>query len=226
MKVLSSTTDRVCLVGDIHGDFGVLGIAARVVDADVPIIQVGDFGMGFVTPPKNIDAENGIFFIRGNHDDPAACRQHSSWICDGYVEEEMMFVGGAYSIDWKHRTPGVSWWEDEQISYEEMDAIEKTYRECRPSIMITHDLPSTFISETWQRRHPYAERHMTRTGEFLSHLHLIHQPKLWVGGHWHESIREEYVGTDFIILGRNEAVVVNRKDFSVTNLFTNEDLQE
>ena len=64
-------------------------------------------GVGFRKfPPhlRTLMVEGGHRFIRGNHDNPDACRREGQWIKDGTVEDDVMFVGGALSVDRRWRT--------------------------------------------------------------------------------------------------------------------------
>jgi hypothetical protein len=58
----------------------------------------------------------------GNHDNPYMCKQDMvGYISDGTVEGDVMYIGGAWSIDnpvappgWYRRTAGFDWWFDEE----------------------------------------------------------------------------------------------------------------
>ena len=73
-------------------------------------------GLGFSGVYLPHDEVMNHKFIRGNHDDPQACREHPYWIKDGLIENDIMYIGGAWSIDREYRTEGVSWWRDEELS--------------------------------------------------------------------------------------------------------------
>src|SRR5687767_13552182 len=97
-------------IGDVHGKFEQY---KRLIKDTTNSIQVGDMGVGFLktsgprvgeetgNPPHYAMVRGNHRFIRGNHDSPAACSRHSQFIKDGTVEGNMMFVGGALSVD-KH----------------------------------------------------------------------------------------------------------------------------
>ena len=94
------------IIGDIHGHIG--PYINLLVDCDASI-QVGDFGYGFINEPaerlvSDIHESGDHKFIRGNHDDPAKCKVAPGWIQDGLVRNDVMFIGGAWSIDWHLRT--------------------------------------------------------------------------------------------------------------------------
>ena len=103
------------LIGDIHGEWELYHQTATDAinfGGCERTIQVGDFGVGFSGPYWHDRADEFHWdgthrFIRGNHDDPARCRKMAGWIQDGLIEDDVMFIGGAWSIDHAHRTEGV-----------------------------------------------------------------------------------------------------------------------
>ena len=113
------------LIGDIHGHFYDYQ-AHSIEDFDGPTVQIGDFGIGFGQSDywhesiNNFHADGRHRFIRGNHDNPTVCKQDmTGYIADGTVEDDVMFIGGAWSIDnpvappgWYRRTAGYDWWDD------------------------------------------------------------------------------------------------------------------
>lgn len=198
---------KIRIIGDIHGDY----IAYDKIAEDVThSIQVGDFGKGFGPSPEHMSLTHR--FIRGNHDDPAACKEDPHWIPDGTTETvngvKFMFIGGAWSIDKDFRTPGKDWWPDEEISLQDMYSYASVYKEFKPEIMITHDLPFSVSC----RLFPKPQNIRTNTGMYLEHLFEIHKPKLWIAGHWHENKQENIEGTRFCVLGINSYTDLNAGD--------------
>lgn len=204
------------IIGDIHGkiyDYRsyslVTGIRGRQIVEPERSIQVGDFGIGFFSAfwhQNEIEWQKEHpqhRFIRGNHDDPVMCKSMPGWIEDGTVEGDVMYVGGAWSIDHEWRTAGVDWWPDEELSYEELEKLITKFGEVKPRVMITHDCPTSvawdmFISKGDAFPGPQIK---TRTGEAFQAMFEIHQPELWVFGHWHNTRKMEKNGTTFQCLG-------------------------
>ena len=89
-------------------------------------------------------------FIRGNHDDPAACRSQSLCITDGHSEADMFFCGGALSVNLKGRTEGLNWWPDEELSDPDFASIREKYLDEKPAIMVTHDCPHEVAQAVFQ----------------------------------------------------------------------------
>jgi Icc-related predicted phosphoesterase len=156
-------------------------------------IQVGDMGAGFVEIPQ-LSIEHR--FIRGNHDDPSVCKAHPNWIADGTKENGMFFLGGAFSIDWQYRMIDVSWWEDEEVAYSELEGLVTSYEEYKPEIVVTHDCP-TIAATTIKTHHQFDN---SRTRQALDEMFKIHKPRLWIFGHHHHNASFDIEETEFICL--------------------------
>lgn len=180
------------LIGDIHGQISEYMIYG-IDKFEGPTIQIGDFGIGFGQSDYwheriNLHMADGHHrFIRGNHDNPAKCKEMVGWIKDGTVENDVMFIGGAWSIDnpnappgWYKRTADVDWWHDEECSDEQFDAMLSVYSVVKPRVMITHDCPHNIAGHMfWDTGFLKGPRYNTRTGDFLQKLFDIHQPDEW-----------------------------------------------
>jgi predicted phosphodiesterase len=209
------------LIGDIHGqinDYKVYSIG----NFEGPTIQIGDFGIGFGQSDywhESIDAyhmASNNRFIRGNHDNPAMCKTMSSWIKDGTVENDVMFIGGAWSIDnpnappgWYKRTAGYDWWPEEELSQEELERMIDIYSTVRPRVMITHDCPRTVSREMFFNSGLLnGPEYPNRTSTALELMFEIHQPEFWYFGHWHFTRQYSKNGTVFQCIGELEYVDV------------------
>ncbi|HYT42014.1 MAG TPA: metallophosphoesterase family protein [Methylomirabilota bacterium] len=198
----------VRFIGDVHGKYR----QYKNLIKNIPSIQVGDMGVGFIrkqgpnvgetysNPPYYKMIKGNHRFIRGNHDNLTICKKHSQWIPDGTVENKMMFIGGANSIDREYRTEGYDWWEDEQLSTIELNNIHNIYFDNKPEIMVTHDCPEEvcyLLNKTYLESAP-------RTRQALQQMFETHKPKLWIFGHWHMSFEYNLFGTKFICLNELE----------------------
>ena len=203
------------IIGDIHGKFYDYQL---LTEAQEHSIQVGDFGFGFndYWDDRAVDwhgANPGHRFIRGNHDNPAQCKKSSGFIQDGFVENDVMFIGGAWSIDWGYRTEGVDWWRDEECTMEQFYHIISVYEQVKPRIMITHDAPLSvteqmFIKTGRAMGGSNARSIKTLTGSALQMMFEIHQPDEWYFGHWHHTVKETIEGTQFQCIGECDFVDV------------------
>lgn len=208
------------IIGDIHGKWYEYQLITRPIEHDS--IQVGDFGIGFNGPywhetVNDFHNSGQHRFIRGNHDSPDVCREEMvGYIKDGTIENNVMHIGGAWSIDWGYRTEGVSWWRDEELSHSELNQLIDVYSVMQPDIMITHDAPTLASYRMFVKNGNTLggkTLHLTRTGEALQAMFEIHQPKFWFFGHWHNTIEMDIDGTHFHCLGELDFV-----DFDFENM--------
>ena len=186
-------------IGDVHGK---MDEYVQLTKGCQQSIQVGDFGAGFVKIPELTLNHQ---FIRGNHDSPQICEKHFNWIEDGRWNSitRMFFVGGALSIDRHQRLEGVSWWRDEELDITTLDAFIDAYEMYKPETMVTHECPeqvTPFLNNGWKINDP------SRTRRAFETMFEIHQPKLWIFGHWHQSLDVTVNGTRFICLNELEHI--------------------
>ncbi len=176
------------LIGDIHGlvnDYKVYAIG----DFAGPTIQLGDFGIGFGQSDYWHESINDYHtvgkhrFIRGNHDNPEQCMQMSGCINDGNIEDDVMFIGGAWSIDnpvappgWYRRTAGVDWWFDEGSHQSPQDVPGLVYLQYAIIVSIGNKeaVPYTNVHR----------RYLTEPGWLAIH-HLIEASRNVVSIHGH-----------------------------------------
>lgn len=206
------------LIGDIHGRvYDYQSYAIR--DFKGPTIQVGDFGVGFAGSYWHDELAEWQSnnpqhrFIRGNHDNLAKCKLMPGYIPDGMIENDVMFIGGAYSIDAALRTEGVDWWRDEELSVAELSMLVDIYASVKPRVMITHDGPTDvteqmFIKSGLAIGRFSAKKINTRTGQALQAMFDIHQPDEWYLGHWHHTMAYKYGRTMFQCIGELDYVDV------------------
>jgi len=201
------------LIGDIHGD---LSAYEKIIEGSDNSIQIGDFGIGFAgdywhEKVADLHTNPNRRFIRGNHDDPGRCRETAGWIPDGTVQDDVMFIGGAWSIDAGRRVEGVSWWRDEENSWEDFYRFIDIYAQVKPRVLITHDCP-TEISKTMFIDSGLSlgdTAFKTRTGTALQNMFELHQPEQWYFGHWHHTKTYLENDTKFMCLGIDDFIDVN-----------------
>ena len=197
------------IIGDVHGKWCEY---LYVAEGSKKSVQVGDFGVGFgrTYAEEEINKfhkeSNGNHrFIRGNHDSPGSCSKMFGWIPDITVENDIMYVGGAWSIDYAWRREGVNWWSDEELSSQEFYLMLEVYEKTKPRIMITHDCPTIAATELFFRPNSPAtlsgKQMKTRTATALQSAFEIHQPEHWFFGHWHHTVSIDVEGTKFQCLG-------------------------
>lgn len=200
---------RITFIGDVHGMTDRYQKMLRQKFAGQSTFQIGDMGVGFHSTPglhQDIMSSGDHKWIRGNHDDPAKCRQLSD---RGYAGEYgyrddigMFWMGGAFSIDYVWRTPGRNWWADEELSYPELAKAIDFYEKVKPKIVATHEAPTriaeyllTVVMPNF--RNEKLECIGSRTAAALQSMLDIHKPKEWVFGHYHIDKSFEWQGTKF-----------------------------
>jgi len=207
------------ILGDSHGDFDWLKkMSKKAVLSNQSIIVAGDVGIGFpadcVRDFAYLNDEQLTYppvfpsnfkFIRGNHDKPSLSRQHPNYLGDyGYIEEaDLFYVSGAESYDRDMRIPGISWWDDEELSYEELQQMIDLFEKTKPKYVISHDCP----------KHP---EHIPfcgfygsgRTGQALWQCYEMHKPMIHVFAHHHRTKVTQVGKTKFVCVGTNQRYIL------------------
>jgi len=214
-------------IGDVHGKVHLYEKILKGLPEGSKSIQIGDMGVGFEGVRLYNEPNSPHRFIRGNHDSPSACRAHRRYLGDfGYLPEEGIFyLGGAWSIDAQWRTPGESWWADEELSPEAFGEAQQLYQKVKPRIVVTHEAPTKAALEMLysvplimeytphepcpcdQSMLPKGEDYKkykagihfanTRTSQALQFMLDTHAPEHWVFGHYHRAHSFEIRGCQF-----------------------------
>lgn len=135
---------RIFVTGDLHGELGILCDFIERFDLgeEDTIICLGDVGLFWRKDKKDADAfikmyeenfKTQIAFIDGNHDNfdilktlenGCIVSDHITYLQRGVTFElngkTFLAIGGADSVDRMFRTKHLSWWEDEQITEEDI----------------------------------------------------------------------------------------------------------
>jgi len=179
----------VHFIGDIHGDFDKY---EQLIGNKKSSIQVGDMGIGFCSAAdrrfRSILLSNpNHAWIRGNHDNPAACLVTPNYLGDyGYINDlDLYYMGGAWSIDRERRVEGQDWWAGEQLSERQLTQALHEFAAVRPRVMVTHECPH-FLSHRLVR-HSCGPAYLNFTSLALEKMWELHQPEKWYFGHWHQS---------------------------------------
>jgi len=193
----------ITVIGDVHGKYERYHKIVRQTETHPYTIQLGDFGFKYETL-KNVDSTKHLI-LPGNHDNYSMCYRYPHFLGDyGYSslnKVEFFYYRGAYSIDRQYRTIGIDWWENEQVSIDQFMKARELYRQVKPNIVITHDCPETI---SLQMLRLDQRQYQNMTGWALNELWNIHQPKLWIFGHYHQSRIMQYGDTKFVCLDELE----------------------
>ena len=201
---------EITIIGDVHGKWKeyeskLMGIPGRS-------IQIGDMGMGF-GGRKTLRLPGNAKWFRGNHDNPQMCREHPNYLGDyGFLPQDSLFyIAGAWSIDRAWRTPMVSWWPDEELNWQELDAALDLYIKSKPRFVISHEAPT--CASTWLltmvapgfRPEKIAT---TRTGQAMERMLDYHKPEKWIFGHYHIDKTFDFHGVEFKCLNELSTYVL------------------
>lgn len=200
----------ITIIGDVHGKYRRYHEIIREKDRHPYSVQLGDFGFDYGTL-KNVDPKHHVF-IGGNHDNYDKVESVPNYLGDyGYMINfngiDFFYYRGAYSIDRQYRTIGIDWWENEQVNIDNFTKARELYRNIQPDIMITHDCPD-FLAAIYLG--PNGKIYENITGWALGELWRIHQPKVWIHGHWHFSKTTQYDNTKFISLAELETYTLTK----------------
>jgi len=188
---------KVLIVGDVHNEFGTLNILLNKQKPDLTIC-CGDFGfwpgekkckeLSYIKLPKN----SKLFWVDGNHENHWALRDRKSdeiepgiiymprgstyTLPDG---RNILFMGGAHSIDKNMRTLGIDWFPEETITQSDMMNLP----DMKIDIFITHTCPYELVPILLQY---YSGKDYEPSNLALSKLWDMYQPDLYFFGHWHK----------------------------------------
>lgn len=181
------------VIGDVHGKFEEYHELIKNRDRS---IQVGDMGIdysGLRTSGSN------HYFIQGNHDNYKI--NHPQCLNNFGMLDGIFYIRGAYSIDRWRKIEGETWFADEELTNNEMTEAVSLFERQKPEIVISHDCPQCIASNFG-----VYDKTMTRNG--LQTMFQIHQPRLWLFGHHHRSMVDEFWGTEFRCLAELETYEV------------------
>lgn len=193
----------ITLIGDVHGKYDRYHKIIRKKDYFPFTIQLGDFGFKYETL-KNVDPDHHKI-IGGNHDNYSQIVDIPHYLGDfgNYRLNKVKFFyyRGAYSIDRMYRTIGIDWWPEEENKIEVFMQARELYRKTKPKIVLTHDCPEFLIphyigfeSRIFQNTTSWA----------LQEFFNIHEPDLWIHGHYHLSRTTKFGNTTFMCLNELE----------------------
>jgi predicted phosphodiesterase len=213
------------VMGDVHGDFTKVYRTIQHLEPNDTLILAGDVGVGFVTLDQlerlgGFAEEEGVelLAIRGNHDYPKFFQEGRTFnnlelIPDYTVRKiggrNILFIGGAISIDRIYRESDISYWRDEHIICDlSLLPDEKI------DVVISHSCPNkpTPAPKCFKNIQGFLDKdkHLRTDLEeeraYLDEVWTKVKPKKWFYGHFHVSKLETLDGTDFRCMNINEAV--------------------
>ena len=189
------------IISDIHGDVNTfLKLMPKKPFQEKEVVLLGDVGYGF--PEFDVDRFNdfllrnshiSFYIIQGNHDN-ADCMNtymHNVWyittesgaIVHHIDNNSVIMIPGALSYDKNLRVPGLSWWENEQLSEEQLSKVVELAKDC--DIILSHDAPL----QQYFMFFPETKPSGTNRALDMLLMELIRTQKktLWLHGHLHEN---------------------------------------
>ena len=213
------------VIGDVHGCISTRHPRKNVSYHDLIAhveysIQIGDMGFNY-SGLKGLG--NKHVFIPGNHDNydtlPVQALDTFGNVALGPFA--FFYVRGAWSIDVKKRKQLMAagqpkmWWYQEQLTDREMDECYKQYAKSMPDVVITHTCPAHISEEIgnpgiWSF-FGWKEPQFSRTQYLLQKMYSVHQPKLWIFGHFHKTWFHQSGETQFICIDELDFLDFNEK---------------
>lgn len=223
---MERTLTQFTFVGDPHSHFTSLKYLCST-KPDRKYVLLGDVCIVGDSPKyqffkSEVLGRYDVTFIRGNHDNPEMCKSYAEFIDDGTFQTldsgtKICYIGGASSIDrvYGERKQGLDWWQDEQLTFDELRLIKDKIGIEKPDVIVSHTFPAKVCEQLFgvgTYRMPWmsdallgnddplnpsgmgCEYHIVpRTETVFQEIFEVHQPDLWVGGHWHVN-RSEKIG--------------------------------
>jgi predicted phosphodiesterase len=183
------------IVGDVHGKLNDFYRIKQKNNEVESIIQLGDFGFKreheWFIREMNPSKHKIIF---GNHDYYPYLNKDYSLKNLSLIDNNIMTIRGAFSIDRNNRTEGYDWWSQEELNFQEQEECINLFTSSKPEIVISHDCPDII------RRLVFGIYNSSQTSNMLQKCFEIHQPTYWIFGHHHKSKYQFLDGTKFICL--------------------------
>lgn len=189
------------IIGDVHGKLNdYINICIDAEKLGIKTIQLGDLAFNYDLVKKYLNPAYNRF-IKGNHDNhglPDDREPHhflgkfGPITFNHYELPDGFFLGGAFSIDWTRRTPGLDYWPNEELNADERKKAFARYKEIKPRVMFTHDAPRQIANMVGSPRALETfgydpDTFTTHTSELLQKCFEYHQPEVWLFGHFHNS---------------------------------------
>lgn len=228
---------RVLVLGDTHADWDATKrVLNRMLTDDIEaILQVGDFGYWPHMSDWHVelgrfldDREVTLHFADGNHEDHESLnalyegahrnsvfldpdtkrvQHHRRGSVYSFENTDVMFFGGAASVDRKMRTPGISWFSQELPTWQDFEFAVKFAEVWAPEFVVAHDTPDFAPPQydrhqqtLWPAEDIQTSKHVRM---IMAKLCEAVEPKVWFAGHHHKRMTEVKNGTTFEVMACN-----------------------
>jgi hypothetical protein len=197
------TTFRI--IGDVHGKYERY---IEIAKAAKYSLQLGDLGFDYSCLDE-LDPDCHKV-LAGNHDNydkwgtsKFIHMQSRHWLGDFGVFDmpgfgNIFFVRGGFSIDWKYRKEGRTWFKDEELTYAKGQEALELYKQIKPDYMFSHECPGSLIDKAFGQKIWDGELlRPSMTANLLDSMWEAHKPKHWMFGHHHKAWNKKIKRTMF-----------------------------
>lgn len=213
--------NKILVVGDLHAEWNHLNNLINKKQPKI-ILQCGDLGYWPKFHQKKMSSYDKhkfnqygikpqgttIYWVDGNHEDHWSLQkldqEENGVLMKNVIHQprgsvltlpdgrNVLFFGGALSIDKAYRTEGIDWFREETISYKDMMNLP----ECKIDIVISHTCPEEFW---WAAKMHliFCNRYNDPSVKALSCILEKYKPKHWYFGHFHKYLFGRYKNTFF-----------------------------
>ena len=214
------TNKNIIVVGDIHGQFHEINQLIKDERPDI-ILACGDFGFwpGQVSLSKLELLDTKLYWCDGNHENHDKLNELTDNTRDQFEiihncfymprgsilnlnGKNILFVGGADSVDKEWRVKGSNWFPQEVILEKDWDYINKI--EEKIDIVISHTAPNYFKVEALLGKPEEEGNRLLKvydpSRKYLDKVFDKFQPSKWYFGHWHVANIDKYKECDWTVL--------------------------
>jgi len=216
---------KIFVVGDIHGDWSSLNKLISRHKPNIILqcgdfgwwpkwnnTSIINDGVNYKKKWNQYGIKNGdckIYWCDGNHEDHWDLEKYKEqtevmpnifYMPRGSVLElpdgrNVLFVGGALSVDKKDRKLGYDWFPEEEISYKTINNLP----DCKIDIVISHTCATSFreVNEFCMFKHKDS------SSDALDYVLRKYNPPLWYFGHFHFYQRGKFKDTQWFCLNTN-----------------------
>lgn len=206
------------------------------------VIQVGDFGywpsskhLGHHLNSLRVPDGIKLYWIDGNHEDfnqmqkwdilnkLSPFKNHKAYyVPRGTVlnlcGHEILFIGGAESIDVLYRKNGVNWFPQESITDQDVEKCLAAVDGKKIDIVVSHDAPRSFHLYNlnpfgwqefgWKKREDYKDYSKDRLETIMQAV----KPSWWFFGHYHLSMHGFQDNINWRCLDQFEFYILDGKE--------------
>lgn len=190
------------IIGDVHGHYQSY---LNIVKECEYSVQLGDFGFDY-SILNSIDSQYHKV-LAGNHDNYDKVGNFPHFLGDFGITTlnniRFGYIRGALSVDRMYRIPSVSWWENEELEYDDGNKCVEFFRNNPVDIMLSHDCPHSIVP--FVITNPYKVLSST-TNRLLEFILYDVRPIQWFFGHHHHTWSSTIDGCYFRCLNELEFV--------------------